>query len=269
MNKIQGMEYVKYRIDGSVATVLIDRPDALNALNREVLSELDSIIDGLEHDPAINVILLTGAGEKAFVAGADIAAMKEMKPQEAQLFSRFGQQVMRCLEDASKFTIAAINGYALGGGCELAMACDMRVASGNAKLGLPETTLGLIPGFGGTQRLPRLVGLGRAKELLSTGKIVSAEEALTMGLVNHVVERENLLPFCRELAVKISANSVNAICQGKKAMNNGYEMDQEKAMEYEAALFAVAFSSEDANEGMDAFLQKRKAKFVNVKANYN
>jgi len=255
------MGYIQYMEEGHVATMTISRSEALNALNKEVLEELEIVMDRLEQDGKIKVAVFTGAGNKAFVAGADIAAMQGMSPVAAERFSQQGHRVFDRLETSAVFTIAAVNGFALGGGCELAMSCDMRVASENAKLGIPETTLGLIPGFGGTQRLPRLVGLGKAKELLATGIPVTAAAAKEMGLVNHVVKQENLLPFCYELAAKIVSNSQSAVRLGKQAMNAGLEMDQDKAMDYEAALFAVAFSTLDSEEGIKAFLEKRKASF--------
>lgn len=255
------MENILYEINGRVATVTINRPKALNALNMDVLLEMEAVVKLLEQNGAVKVMVLTGAGEKAFVAGADIAAMQKMGPAEAEVFSRVGHRVMDRLEKTRIFTIAAVNGYALGGGCEVAIACDMRIASENAKLGIPEVTLGLFPGFGGTQRLPRLVGLGRAKELLATGQPVSAAQARDMGLVNQVVKPAELMPCCIATAEKIAGNSGSAISFGKQAMNAGMEMDQDKAMEYEAALFALVFTTADAKEGMTAFVEKRRASF--------
>jgi len=253
--------YVVHHIESSIATVTIVRPNALNALNKEVIKELEATIDFLEQEDDVKVIILTGAGDKAFVAGADISEMRAMTPMEAKQFSTLGHQVFDRLEKSRLFTIAAVNGFALGGGCELAMACDMRVASERSKLGIPEVTLGLIPGFGGTQRLPRLVGLGKAKEMLATGGVISAEYAKEIGLVNHVVIHQDVMSFCIELAKKIASNSTDAISLGKQAMNRGTEMDQDKAMSYEASLFAVAFTTPDAPEGMQAFLEKRSAVF--------
>lgn len=255
------MNYIRCERDEHVATIIIDRPKALNALNAIVLEELGSVISCLKQENDVKVVIITGAGEKAFVAGADIEAMQCMCPKEAYQFSSLGHRILSSVESSSFFTIAAVNGYALGGGCELALACDIRVASNNAKIGIPEASLGLIPGFGGTQRLPRLVGLSRAKEILATGRPIMAREALSIGLVNHTVEPAQLLPFCKELANKIVTNSSSAIRLGKLAMNAGVEMDQAKAMQYEIALFAMAFDTRDAKEGMLAFMERRKAQF--------
>ena len=254
-------ECVSCMVNDGVAVVLIKRPEALNALNQEVLQSLYDIMVKLDADAQVRAVVLTGSGDRAFAAGADIAAMKAMNPSEAQEFSRIGQKTMNKIETMRPFVIAAVNGFALGGGCELAMACDMRVASRNARIGIPEVTLGVIPGFGGTQRLPRLVGLGYAKELLATGRQVKAEEAKQIGLVNHVTESSELLDYCLELAEKIVKNSSSAISLGKQAMNAGAEMDLDKALKYESSLFGIAFSTPDQAEGMSAFLEKRKANF--------
>ena len=195
-------ECVSCMVNDGVAVVLIKRPEALNALNQEVLQSLYDIMVKLDADTQVRAVVLTGSGDRAFAAGADIAAMKAMNPSEAQEFSRIGQKTMNKIETMRPFVIAAVNGFALGGGCELAMACDMRVASRNARIGIPEVTLGVIPGFGGTQRLPRLVGLGYAKELLATGRQVKAEEAKQIGLVNHVTESSELLDYCLENCTK-------------------------------------------------------------------
>lgn len=254
-------ECVSCMVNDGVAVVLIKRPEALNALNQEVLQSLYDIMVKLDADAQVRAVVLTGSGDRAFAAGADIAAMRTMNPSEAKEFSRIGQKTMNKIETMRPFVIAAVNGFALGGGCELAMACDMRVASRNARIGIPEVTLGVIPGFGGTQRLPRLVGLGYAKELLATGRQVKAEEAKQIGLVNHVTESSELLDYCLELAEKIAKNSSSAISLGKQAMNAGAEMDLDKALKYESSLFGIAFSTPDQSEGMGAFLEKRKANF--------
>lgn len=254
-------EYVKTARDGGVATVTIDRPEALNALNPGVLKQLYEALCRLDDDESVKVIILTGAGEKAFVAGADIAAMAAMTPMEAKAFSALGHRTMDKTASMRPFVIAAVNGFALGGGCELAMACDVRIASVRARFGIPEATLGVIPGFGGTQRLPRLVGLGRAKEMLATGRQVKAEEAYAMGLVDQVTQPEALLDVCREKAGRIAANSAAAIALGKQAMNSGVEMTLEHGLRHETDLFALAFSQPDQAEGMQAFLEKRPAAF--------
>lgn len=254
------MNHILCTIEEQVAIVTINRPKVFNALNLEVLADLNAVLDRVEQE-AVKVMILTGAGEKSFAAGADVPAIQPMTSEDAVHFSRTGHKAMNRLERSPFFTIAAVNGYALGGGCEVAMACDMRVASTNAKLGIPEAALGLFPGFGGTQRLPRMIGLGRAKELLATAQSVSAAQALEWGLVNHVVEQAELLPFCRELAGKIIANSASAIRMAKHAMTIGMDMDLDKAMEYEAAQFGVLFTTPDAAEGMAAFVEKRKPSF--------
>lgn len=254
-------EYVTCMMEDGIASVTIDRPKALNALNEQMLSELYDVMTELDENSAVKVVILTGSGEKAFVAGADIAVMKTMDPVEARRFSRLGQRTMDKVAEMRPFVIAAVNGFALGGGCELAMACDIRIASRRARMGVPEVTLGVFPGFGGTQRLPRLVGLGRAKELLATGRQVKADEAERIGLVNYVTEPEELLPCCTELAKKIAGNSASGIHLGKQAMDAGMEMDLAHALKLEASLFGVAFATPDQREGMAAFLEKRKANF--------
>lgn len=254
-------DVVLCEVKNKIATVTINRPKALNALNVDVLRALETIMEDIEHNSEIKVVILTGEGEKAFVAGADIAAMQNMNPSEASSFSSYGQRVFNKIENLSKIVIAAINGFALGGGCELAMACDIRVASEMSKFGIPEVSLGVIPGFGGTQRLPRLVGLGIAKEMLATGKQMTAVESYNYGLVNHVVAFEDLMTFCVGLAESIAKNSSEAISFGKNAMNVGLEMDKNKGLAYETALFGMSFSTTDQIVGMDAFLNKRKAQF--------
>lgn len=254
-------ECVLYEHRGPVGYLTINRPKASNALNEEVLQSLENTIHLINNDKTIKVVILTGSGEKSFVAGADIAAMKDMTPVQARDFSRLGQRVFRAIETARPVTIAAINGYALGGGCELAMACDIRIASEKAKMGIPEVTLGVFPSFAGTQRLPRLVGLGYAKEMLATAKKVPAEEALRIGLVNHVVPADQLMERCEALAAEICQHSTAAIAYGKMSMTAGLEMDMDRALEHEATLFGLTFSTEDQREGMGAFLEKRPPKF--------
>lgn len=253
-------DFVKLSRNDGVVTVTIDRPEALNALDPNVLKELEQHFEALNDDQSVKVIILTGV-KKAFVAGADIASMSKMTPEEAVEFSRLGQRVFNRIASMRPVVIAAVNGFALGGGCELAMACDIRVAAESAKMGIPETSLGVFPGFAGTQRLPRLVGLGIAKEMLATAQKVSAQRAYEIGLVNHVVPNEELLSFCEDLAKTILKNSAAAIATGKKLMDMGSEMDLDKAQDYEAALFGVAFSTPDQKEGMAAFLEKRPPAF--------
>jgi enoyl-CoA hydratase len=257
------MEYANLlvEIDGAMATVTVNRPKSLNALNRETHQDLQQAFDALEQDAAVKVIILTGAGEKAFVAGADIAQMQPMSALEGRAFAQLGQKVFKTIEDSSKPIIAAVNGFALGGGCELAMACDIRLASENAKFGQPEVNLGVIPGFAGTQRLARLIGKGRAKELIFTGDIIDAHEAYRLGLVNKVLPRKQLLEAAREMAQKIASKGSIAVSLSKDAINKGLEMDLDKAAAYEAELFGLCFATADLKEGMLAFLEKRAADF--------
>ena len=242
--------------------ISIDRQKALNSLNEEVLTELGAAVSALDADAEVDVLIITGKG-KAFVAGADIAAMSTMSHLEGRDWGRFALDVFRKIELADKPVIAAVNGYALGGGCELALSCDIRIASTKAVFGQPEVKLGITPGFGGTQRLARLVGTGKAKELIYTGEMIPAEEALKIGLANHVVEAEELLEKATEMANKIRANSQLAVRFAKSAINRGFETDLETGMEIERDLFGLCFANEDQKEGMTAFLEKRKPEFKN------
>jgi enoyl-CoA hydratase len=246
-----------------ISLVTINRPEALNALNSLVLKELDAIIDTISKNSNIRAVIITGAGEKAFVAGADIAEMKDMSADEAKEFSSYGNAVFRKIESLPVPVIAAVNGFALGGGCELAMACDMRFASANAKFGQPETGLGIIPGFGGTQRLSRLVGAGYAKELIFTGKVIRANEALRIGLVNNVYET-GLLDEVKKVAAAISAQAPIAVKLAKASINDGIHLDIGSAVKLEADNFAQCFSTQDQKEGMSAFLEKREKTFRNM-----
>lgn len=249
--------------EGNIAIITMNRPKALNALNSETLKELDLVIETLEEDNEVYAVVLTGAGEKAFVAGADISEMKDLNEQQGREFGLLGNKVFRRLENLNKPVIAAINGFALGGGCELSMACDIRIASVKAKFGQPEAGLGITPGFGGTQRLPRIVGLGKAKELIYTCDIIKADEALRIGLVNKVVEAEALLDEARAMAKKIVLNAPIAVKLCKDAINRGMQVDIDEAIEIEAEDFGRCFSSEDQKEGMTAFLEKRNKNFHN------
>ncbi len=244
-----------------VGVVTINRPHALNALNADTLQELFHAFTAMETNSTVKVVILTGAGSKAFVAGADIAEMLDFDPIAARNFAFSGQKTLRTIEKLSKPVIAAVGGFALGGGCELAMACDIRLASENAKFGQPEINLGTLPGFAGSQRLPRLIGKGLAKELIFTGDVIDAKEAHRIGLVNKVVERDNLLAVAMEMAKKIAAKGAVAVRFCKEAINNGLEMEIDKACAYEADLFALSFATEDRAEGMKAFLEKRTADF--------
>lgn len=256
-----GFENILLEKDGPVSVLTINRPQVLNALNAATLEEIDAALARLEKDDDTRVLIITGAGEKAFVAGADIAFMQKLTPLEAKKFARLGQMVFSRIENLPKPVIAAINGFALGGGCELAMACDIRVASENARLGQPEVNLGLIPGFGGTQRLTRLVNPGWAKEILFTADMYDAAVAQRIGLVNHVVPAGELLGFCKNMAARIASRGPVAVQLSKEAVNDGLEMDLEKSMVHEADLFAVVFATEDKDEGISSFLAKKKPAF--------
>lgn len=256
------MEFKKLLMEKNegICTIKINSPQTLNALNNEVLEDLDAAFDLVAKDDELSVVVLTGEG-KAFVAGADIAYMKDLSVEEAKKFSEDGARIFRKIETLNKVVIAAVNGFALGGGCELAMACDFRIASEKAKFGQPEVGLGITPGFSGTQRLPRLVGLGRAKELIFTGSHINAEEAYRIGLVNKVTDKEDLMKETYALADKIKSNSMSAIRNSKEAMNRGIETDLETAIDIESNLFGLCFAHQDQKEGMTAFVEKRKANF--------
>lgn len=248
--------------DGPVAVLTINRPKVLNALNGETVRELGEAIEQLERDSEVAVVIITGAGDRAFVAGADIAFMQNLTPMEAREFAIMGQRVLSRIENLSKPVIAAVNGFALGGGCELAMACDIRVASEKARFGQPEVNLGIMAGFGGTQRLPRLVNMGLAKEILFTADMIDAERAKAIGLVNHVVPAEQLLDFCKDLARRIASRGPVAVRLTKEAVNAGTQMDIDRALALEADLFALTFTTRDREEGIAAFLEKRKPQFT-------
>ena len=244
-----------------VTTVIINRPSSLNALNKETLEELLICFQELSQDLNTKAIILTGSGEKAFVAGADISYMQNLTAHESRAFGQLGHRVMRTVENMPQPVIAAINGFALGGGCELALACDMRFASENAKFGQPEVNLGVVPGFGGTQRLPRLIGKGQANELLFTGNIIDSKEAMRIGLVNRLYSQEDLLVACGKIAKTICLKGPLAVRLCKEAVNNGIELDLSRGCAYEADLFALCFASDEQKEGMVAFLEKRAPKF--------
>ncbi len=248
-------------IENKIALVTLNRPAKLNALNKETLAELHTAFTDLENNEAVQVIILTGSGEKAFVAGADIAEFANFSTQEGmQLAANGHQKVFDHIENLKKPVIAAVNGFALGGGLELAMACHFRVASDNAKMGLPEVTLGLIPGYGGTQRLPQLVGKGRAMEMILTATMITAAEAKEYGLVNHVVPQPELIEFCQGLAQKISKNAPVAITQAIQAVNASIDKTK-NGYEAEINAFGRLFGTADFKEGTTAFLEKRKANF--------
>jgi len=252
---------LKIEIEDRIARLTICRPRVLNALNLETLDELGRGIDEIAGNDAVRALILTGEGGKAFVAGADIKEMAAMSPTEAEAFSRKGQSVFNRIETCPKPVIAAVNGYCLGGGCELALACHIRIASENACFGQPEVKLGLIPGFGGTQRLARLVGKGRAWELILSGEIIGAEEALSAGLVNRVVPGEELSAAATELARKISENAPLAVSYCLETVRTGADLPLDAALRHEAAVFGLCFATEDMREGTSAFMDKRKADF--------
>jgi len=257
------MNYVQYEQNGFVGIITINREKALNALNSEVLSELETAIDGVSIDDT-RCLIITGAGQKAFVAGADIAEMSNMTKEEGQKFSAKGNAVFRKIEKLPIPVIAAVNGFALGGGCELSLSCDIRIASENALFAQPEAGLGITAGFGGTQRLPRAIGIGKAKELLYTCGKVKADEALILGLVNAVYPSDQLMEECLKLAGKIARNAPIAVRATKKAVNDGIQVDIDSAIAIEAAQFGECFESEDQKNAMTAFCEKRKPDaFVN------
>ena len=242
-----------------IAVLAISRPAALNALNSETLDELNTALTEIEGRDDIKVVILTGSGAKAFVAGADISEMVNATPAEGRKMGMLAKEAFLKLETMPQVTIAAVNGFALGGGCEISMACDIRIASENAIFGQPECGLGIIPGFGGTQRLARLVGMGRAKEMIFTCDNVDANEAYRIGLVNKVVAKEELMPTAKAMAAKIISKGSYAVSVAKAAINNGYDMDIKNAVEMEANLFGVVNDTHDKKEGMGAFLEKRAA----------
>ena len=257
------MNTVLFHIDGHIATITINKPQVLNALSTEVLTDLNQALDEVEKVQNIYAVILTGAGEKSFVAGADIAEMKDKDPQQATQYAQFADGIFFRIENFHCPVIAAVNGFALGGGCELAMACDIRIASETARFAQPETGLGITPGFGGTQRLARLVGAGRAKELIYTGRTVKAEEAFTIGLVNKVTKPEALMQETIAMAQTICQKAPFAIKQAKAAINRGLQVSIDKAVAVETEEFAQCFATEDQKMAMDAFVKKEKIEKFN------
>ena len=254
-------ELVLFQVEEGTGIITINRPKALNALNPKVLKALENALEKAERDEKVKVILITGAGDKSFVAGADIGEMSKMSPSQAREFSKLGQKVLRKIEQMEKPVIAVVNGYALGGGLELAISCDYILASENAQLGQPEVGLGIFPGFGGTQRLVRILGKLRAKELIFWGERISAQKALEIGLVNQVVPQDKLMEKAKELAQKLMSKGLVAIGLAKLAIERGSELDLDSGLALEQSLFGLCFDTEDQKEGMKAFLEKRKPEF--------
>jgi enoyl-CoA hydratase len=255
------LENIRWRVEDGVGVATLDRPKALNALDRKTIDELHRLLDAVSEDPAVKALVLTGGGEKAFVAGADIAEMSALPPLAARRFAEGGQRALARLEALAIPTIAAVNGFALGGGCELAMACDLVYASEKARFGQPEVNLGLIPGFGGSQRLARRVGLMRAKELVFTGDMVDAQKAKAIGLALEVLPPEGLLPHAIAVAKKIASRGPAAVAAAKRVMEAGAGVDLHTGCALELEAFALLFASEDAREGTRAFVEKRPAVF--------
>lgn len=254
-------ENLLFDVKDQIAYITFNRPKVLNALNRCTVEELGDALNQVRDHAAVRVLILTGAGEKSFVAGADINELAQRTPTDGKDFSLFGQEVFHRLETMGKPSIAAINGFALGGGCELALSCTIRIASKNARLGQPEVKLGIIPGYGGSQRLARLCGKGIAHELILTGEMISADEALRIGLVNHVVEPQELISTAEAIAKKIIANAPLAVQFSMDAIERGMEMSQEEGLFLEATLFGLSCATEDMREGTRAFVEKRPAQF--------
>ncbi len=254
-------ENLLYETKNSIAYVTVNRPKVLNALNMATMEELRTVFHAIKDDATVRVVILTGSGEKAFIAGADINELAKHDAVQGKAYTHKGQSVLNLIENLGKPVIACINGFALGGGCEMAMACTMRLASDNAKLGQPEVKLGIIPGYGGTQRLPRLVGKGVAQQLVLSGEMISAQEAHRIGLVNEVVPQAELIPRAEAIAHKIIANAPLAVQYAMEAVNKGMEMTLQEGLYLEATLFGVCCATEDKTEGTKAFLEKRAANF--------
>ncbi len=250
-----------FQVEEGVATITFNRPKALNAMNSETMSELNQAATICKNDDAIKALILTGSGDRAFVAGADISEMQNLRAQQALAFMELGHETLRLIETLPKPSIAAVNGFALGGGTEISMACDMRFASDKARFGQPEILIGLIPGWGGTQRLARLIGLGRAKELVMGGDQIDAQRAYEIGLVNRIYPAEELLPAAKKFAAKMARLPGFALKMAKHAMNFGYDLSLDNANRLEMECCAQCFSTDDQKEGMGAFLEKRKPNF--------
>jgi enoyl-CoA hydratase len=256
-----GFNNITYEVKGPTAYITMNRPKMMNALNRQTIEELNSAFHAAKDDATVKGIILTGGREKAFIAGADIAELSTIDGERAGEFSKKGQEVLSFIETLGKPVIAAVNGFALGGGCETAMACTFRIAAENAKFGQPEVKLGIIPGYGGTQRLPRLIGKGRALQLILTGDLIDAQEAYRIGLVNEVVPAKDLLSRCEAILKQIAANAPLATRYSIDAVNEGIDTDLGSGLNLEAKFFALAAATEDKKEGTSAFVQKRAPQF--------
>src|SRR6201987_1261226 len=254
-------ENITYEVKGSIGYITLNRPKVMNALNRRTVEELNAAFHVAKEDATVKGIILTGTGEKAFIAGADIAELSAIDGEQAGEFSKKGQEALLFLETLGKPVIAAVNGFALGGGCETAMACTMRIAAENAKFGQPEVKLGIIPGYGGTQRLPRLVGKGRALQLILSGEIITAQEAYRIGLVNEVVPESDLITRAEAILKEIAANAPIAVKHSLEAVNKGMDASQSEGLALEASYFGLCAGTEDKKEGTSAFLEKRSPQF--------
>ena len=255
------VKQILQEVNEGVALVTVNRPDSLNALNSRLLGELERALQQIEQDESVQVVIITGAGDKAFVAGADIKEMAAMTSYQGHQFALQGQRVMLFMEKMTKPVIAAVNGYALGGGLELALACDLIYASENARFGFPEVTLGIMPGFGGTQNLARLIGPNRAKEMVLSGRMIPAQKAVAWGIVNELCAQAELLYKVTGLAREMAKNGRLGVGYAKNAIVNGLNMSKEDGFRYESSLFGVLFATEDQKEGMGAFIEKRKPQF--------
>ena len=255
------MSYIITEINDQIAWITINRPESLNAMNPIVIAELEEALNSCIEEPSVGVIILTGSGDKSFVAGADIKTMQTMSAEEALDFGKVGQKLTVVIENSPKPVIAAVNGFALGGGCEISLACHIRVASETAKFGQPEVLLGILPGWGGTQRLPKLVGMGIANEIITTGRMISAAEAKEIGLANHVVPFVELKEKCEEIAMQILKNGPNAIAKSLECIRNGVGLSTEDGLEMEVKNFSNLFNTEETKEGLSAFVEKRDPNF--------
>ena len=255
------MSYIITEINDQIAWITINRPESLNAMNPIVIAELEEVLNNCIEKPSVGVIILTGSGDKSFVAGADIKTMQTMSSEEALNFGKVGQKLTVTIENSPKPVIAAVNGFALGGGCEISLACHIRVASETAKFGQPEVLLGILPGWGGTQRLPKLVGMGIANEIITTGRMINASEAKKIGLANHVVPIAELKEKCEEIAMQILKNGPNAIAKSLECIRNGVGLSTKDGLDMEVKNFSNLFNTEETKEGLSAFVEKRTPNF--------